>query len=410
MAKRFSRRKFLAGSALAVIGASLSERSVFARVAQVAPEGDRVLVAIFLRGGADGLSLCPPHGDGEYYRVRPTIALPKPGSGSGAAIDLDGYFGLHPAFAPVKPMWDDGRFGIVHAVGFDEMSRSHFDAQEFLETGTPGVKGSNGLLARSLDPLPGTDLLEAVSVSRLTPRALQGPQAVLVAEDLERFDFRAEGWRLEAEERLGTMYGAVHDGVGELGTNALDAVRRLKDTPSIFEPPSHGAFYPDSVAGNGLKQAARIIRSNLGTRCIFIDVEGDFDTHSYQISNNQIDFEPLGLALGAFERDLGTSMERVVVLLMTEFGRAVYETGAAGTDHGTGGAMLLFGGPVLGGKVHGDWPGIEDQQLFQGRDLAVTTDYRDVLAEIFEHHLGIAQPGWLFPGYEPKPIGLVRSL
>ncbi|MGH9457802.1 MAG: DUF1501 domain-containing protein, partial [Thermoanaerobaculia bacterium] len=376
MSSRMTRRRFVSGTALAVIGATLTERSAFGRIARAAGEGDTVLVVLFLRGGADGLALCPPHGDSEYYRVRPTIALPPPGSGSGSVLDLDGYFGLHPALAPLKPFWDDGQLGIVHAVGNDDVSRSHFDAQEFVETGTPGVKGSNGFLARCLDPLPGIDLMEAVAFSRLRPRALQGPQAVLVAEDLSEFDFRATGWRAEAEDRLDAIYRSRIDDVGALGTDSLDAIRRLKITPVLFEPPANGAVYPDSVAGDGLRQAARIITAEMGTRCIFIDVEGDFDTHSAQVVNNQLDFEPIGLALAAFGRDLGTRMDRVVVLVVTEFGRAVYETGAAGTDHGTAGAMIAFGGPVAGGHVHGTWPGLLPHQLRQARDLAVTTDFR----------------------------------
>lgn len=399
--RRTSRRSFVKGVGAAALATALGPRSLLGQMASTAAEGDRVLVLIFLRGGADGLSLAAPWGDPEYYKVRPNIALPSPGkTRDGALIDLDGYFGLHPGLAPLEPAWNEGRLAILQAVGCYALTRSHFEAQEFVETGTPGVKGTSGWISRCIDRLPGTRVTEGVSFSRRMPRAFLGKQSVLVTQDLVEFDFSAPGWKSEAEKTLDSMYADADSLVAPVGRDSLEVMRRIRNTPQIGSSPAHGAVYPDAEIGDGLRQAAQIIKAELGTRCIFIDVEGDFDTHSNQIPLNAKDYSELGDALGAFDRDLGKLMDRVVVTVVTEFGRAVYETGAQGTDHGSAGAMLVLGGGVRGGKIHGTWPGIAREQLYLERDLAVTTDYRDVFLELAGGHLGIPEPSKLFPGYE----------
>jgi uncharacterized protein (DUF1501 family) len=375
------------------------------RTAAAATRDDRVLVMLFLRGGADGLSLCPPYGEPQYYEQRPTIALPRPRqAGAESLVDLDGFFGLHPALAPLAPLYEDGRLAVLHAVGHRSLGRSHFDAQEFVETGTPAVKGTpTGFLDRCLGRAPGRDLMQGVSFSDLAPRAFLGPEPILVARDLSRFDFDAPQWRPEAEVRLSEMYAASPLTVGQTGRDALEALRILKGAPSIGAAPAGGAVYPDVPLGASMAQAAQIIKARLGTRCIFVDVPGDFDTHSYQLKHNQKDYSAIGTALAAFCTDLGNDLDRVVVMVATEFGRAVYESGAQGTDHGTGGAMLLVGGKVKGKRVHGRWPGIAKSELYLERDLAVTTDYRDVFAELARDHLGIPDASALFPGYVAGP-------
>jgi uncharacterized protein (DUF1501 family) len=403
----FSRRVFLRGAGLAALGVGVSPTSLIVRAAQAAGRGDSVLVMLFLRGGADGLSICAPYGDPEYYQQRPTIALPRPlQAGNEALIDLDGHFGLHPDLAPLKPLYSEGRLAVLHAVGNASLGRSHFDAQEFVETGTPAIKGTpTGYLGRCIARAEGSDLMRGVSISDLAPRTLQGPGPgpVLVVRDVSRFDFDAPQWRTEAEACLARMYEDSPLPVGRTGRDALKAIRVLKAAPEIGAPPTVGARYPDVPLGASLQQAAQIIKAGLGTRCLFVDVSGDFDTHSEQIKHNHKEYAELGSALSAFDTDLGKHMDRVLVMVVTEFGRAVYESGAQGTDHGTGGAMLLLGGPVKGGRIHGRWPGLRKDQLYLERDLAVTTDFRDAFAEVARKHLGVADVSDLFPGYVPGP-------
>jgi uncharacterized protein (DUF1501 family) len=400
-----TRRVFLRGAGLAAVGIGASPTSLLLRTAAAATSDDRVLALLFLRGGADGLSLCAPYGAPEYYELRPTIALPRPrSSGALSLIDLDGFFGLHPALAPLAPLYADGSLAVLHAVGNPALSHSHFDAQEFVETGTPAVKGTTtGFLDRCLSRTEGRDLMQGVSFSDLVPRSFLGPEPILVVRDVSRFDFDAPRWRPEAERLLAEMYEANPLAVARTGQDALRALRILKGSPRIGAAPANGAVYPDAPLGVSMAQAAQIIKARFGTRCIFVDVPGDFDTHSLQLERNQKDYATLGAALQAFSVDLGQDMDRVVVMVVTEFGRAVYESGAQGTDHGTGGAMLLLGGRVKGKHVYGRWPGIAKAQLYLERDLAVTTDYRDVFAELARDHLGIPDVKGLFPGYVPGP-------
>jgi len=285
------------------------------------------------------------------------------------------------------------------------MSRSHFDAQEFLETGTPGLRGTQtGWVDRCLSRLPGSALTQGVAFSPLMPRALIGGEPVLVTEDLARFDVEAPGWKSEAESLLREMYASGGDALHDAGRNAIDVLKVLRSKPALGAPAAHGARYPVTSAGLSMQQAAQVIRARLGTRCIFVHVEQKFDTHAEQLVANNIDFANIGGALAAFDQDLGAMMDRVVVVVATEFGRTVAEDGSRGTDHGTGGAILLLGGPVKGGRVYGKWPGIEKKNLFEERDLDVTTDFRDVFAEVAQKHLRIAGGEPLFPGYTPATL------
>ena len=362
-----------------------------------------MLLVAFLRGGADGLSLCAPYADAEYPRLRPTLALPRPGQASGGSlVDLDGHFGLHPALAKLKPLWEERRLAVLHAVGCYGLTRSHFDAQEFLETGTPGSRGtSTGWLDRCLLQGDRRSLEAGLALTPQLPRSFHGPQPVLVARDLLAFDFEAPGWRDEAEAALRRLYDHDAGPVGAVGRASLNAVALLKSTRALKDAPANGAVYPDGVVGKAFRQAACVIKSGLQTRCVFVDVEGDFDTHANQSWQNQKDYTELAASLAAFDRDLGARMERVVVMVVTEFGRTAAENGSLGTDHGSGGALFLLGGPVRGGRVHGRWPGLSRDQLFEGRDLAVTTDFRDAFGEVARKHLRVADSAALFPGYSP---------
>lgn len=399
-----SRRVFLRGAGLAAVGVGLAPSSLLVRTARAAGAGDKVLVKLFLRGAADGLNLCVPHGDPEYYNLRQGIALPRPG-GSGGALNLDGYFGMHPELAPLQPFFGDGRLAFVHAVGNPQLTRSHFDAQDFMESGTPGDKQTaTGWLDRAIARIPGAEVTQAVSFSAQLVRSFLGPEPVLVAQTLSAFDLRARNWRSEAETLLRAMYDADRTPVGSTGRETFEAVNTLLRAPA--PPPSNGAAYPAGSVGNALRQAAGLIKAGIGTRCIYVNVPGGFDTHSNQLVNNTNDYRPLGLALAAFATDLGGLLDNVALMVTTEFGRTAAVNGAAGTDHGTGYCMMVLGGRVRGGRVLGRWPGLGRGQLYENRDLAATTDFRDVFQELARAQFGIAES--LFPGYAPGPgVGVV---
>ncbi len=398
-----SRRVFLRGAGLAAVGVGVAPSSLLVRTAMAA-SGAKVLVKVFLRGGADGLNLCAPFGDSEDYSLRGPIALPRPGQGGGV-VNLDGYFGMHPELAPLEPLYRDGRLAFVHAVGNPELTRSHFDAQDFMESGTPGDKQTaTGWLDRAISQIPGDEVTQAVSFSPQLVRSYLGPEPVLVAQTLSSFDLRARSWRSEAEALLTSMYQADPTPVGTTGLETFEAINTLLRAPT--PPPSNGAQDPNGNTGNALRQAAGLIKNGVGTRTIYVNVTGAFDTHSNQLAGNTNDYRPLGQALAAFATDLGGLLDDVVLLVTTEFGRTARVNGAAGTDHGTGYAMMVLGGRVRGGRVLGRWPGLSSSQLYQNRDLAATTDFRDVFQEVARAQFGISAS--LFPGYTPGPgVGVV---
>lgn len=395
-----SRRIFLRNAGVAAVGIGFHPSSLMVRAASGAAAGAKVLVKVFLRGGADGLALVVPFGDPDYQGLRRNIAL-----GRGEVVSLDGFFGLHPGLAPLKPLYDDGRLAVIPAVGALGLTRSHFDAQDFMENGTPGVRTTpTGWLDRAIAAVPGDSVTEAVSFSTQLTRSFLGPEPVLVAQSLSSFDLRARNWRSEAEALLAAMYQT--DGpIGETGRDTFAAMKVLLGNPAVQAPPSGGAAYPNAAVGNGLRQAAQIVKSGIGTRCIYVNVPGAFDTHSNQLTSNQLEFSRLGEALAAFDRDLGVLRDDVVVMVTTEFGRTASVNGSAGTDHGSAFSMLVLGGRVRGGRVYGRWPGLGRGQLYQERDLAVGTDFRDVFGEVARAQLGV---DGLFPNFAPSaPLGLV---
>jgi len=401
MSADLSRRVFLKGAGLAAVGVGFHPSSLLVRAAQAAEAGTQVLVQVFLRGGADGLNQVVPFGDPDYYDLRRDIALPRPGQ-SGGVSSLDGYFGLHPELAPLMPLWQDGRLAIAPAVGNDGLTRSHFDAQDFMETGTPGVKTTaDGWLERSIARIPGSEVMQAVAFASVLPRSFLGGEPVLVAQNLATFDLRARTWRTEAETLLRGMYDPRSDAFGEVGRETFSAIQVLASSPGIAAAPANGAVYPNATVGNSLRQAAAVIKAGLGTRCIFVNVTGGFDTHANQLAANTNDYRSLGAALAAFATDLGSRLDDVVVMVDTEFGRTAALNGSGGTDHGAAHCMLAFGGRVRGGRIVGRWPGLSRADLHESRDLAFAVDYRDAFQEIARAQLGITES--LFPGYTPGP-------
>jgi uncharacterized protein (DUF1501 family) len=391
---------------MSVIGLGFRPSPFLVRSAEAASAA-RTLVAIFQRGAADGLNMVVPYGDTAYYNIRSTVAIPPPGA-DGGAIDLDGYFGFHPALAPLKPLYSAGELAVVHAVGSHDSTRSHFDAQDFMETAVPGVKSiRDGWLNRAAGEVPGDSVLEAVSVSNRIPRALQGPETATAIRLMSDFDLRVRGWREDAARELDAMYGSAANLVGRTGRETLEAVRLVQAVAGRIGGPENGASYPAGSVGTAMQQAAQLIRSELGVRIVFVDVPG-WDHHANQNAQLQTELTTLARAMAAFHQDLGPRMAEVVVLTMTEFGRTAGENGSNGTDHGHASVMLLLGGTVRGGRVYGRWPGLSPALLNEGRDLSVTTDFREVFAEAARAQLGVADARAVFPGWAPAaPPGII---
>lgn len=401
------RRIFVKSGALALVTMGLSpsflRRMAYGMELKNVPKG-KTLVCLFQRGAADGLNVVVPHGEQAYYDMRPTIAVARPGQASGA-IDLDGFFGLHPSLAPLKPLWDQKLLAPIHAVGSPSTSRSHFDAQDFMETGTPDVKGtSDGWLNRML-AVQGTCQeceavpFRAVAMTAQTPRILEGPSETVAMSSLGEFSVRATGSEVEQLEALYRTGSA--DLVHGTGQEMFDAVKLLRSANPQKYAPRNNAVYPKSQFGQRLMQIAQLIKSNVGLEVAFADV-GGWDTHvnqgngTGQLANRLDDF---ATTLAAFTQDMGDQMNDVLVLTMSEFGRTARENGNRGTDHGHATAFFVLGGGVKGGKVYGKWPGLAPEQLNEGRDLKLTTDFRTVFSEVAVKHLGATRVEKIFPGY-----------
>jgi uncharacterized protein (DUF1501 family) len=415
------RRVFMKSGAMALVTMGLSpsflRRMAFGAglssgAASKGAARGKTLICLFQRGAADALNVVVPFGEAAYYRMRPNIAIPRPGAaGLGGAIDLDGFFGLHPALAPMKPLWDMGILAPVHAVGSPSNTRSHFDAQDYMETGTPDQKGTrDGWLNRYL-ALQGTceagcthtakaSPFRAVAMTQQTPRMLEGPAPTIAMNSLDEFSVRAAGPaadRLEALYRTGTA-DVVHAAGGEM----FEAVKILKAANPQKYLPQNGAAYPNSQFGQRLRQIAQLIKADVGLEVAFADV-GGWDTHVNQgASTGQLAqrLDDFARSVAALVTDLGDRMADVTIMTMSEFGRTARQNGNGGTDHGHASALFVIGGDVKGRKVHGRWPGLEPEQLYEGRDLALTTDFRSVFSEVAAKQLGAKRLDALFPGYD----------
>lgn len=438
---KLTRRQILTGVTLAAAAGAASgyEQSLSALASvTVGPRGKRqdgdALVVLFLRGGADGLNIVVPYGDDNYYKLRPSLALARPNDrtadAKARALELDGYFGLHPALAPLLPLYQSGQMGIVHAIGSGDQTRSHFEAMATMERGIAHDTGTaSGWLARHLSTTaaPDDSPLRAVAISETMPDSLRGALAATALTSLT--DFRLNAPPTGADNQIhhahddrnnaltDTLRGlyASHEvspdllqSAGKETLAALDAVKRLD--PAHYRP-TPGAIYPNNELGNGFRQAACLIKGNVGLEVACLDM-GGWDTHVAQ--GRDAGWQPsrlgdLARALAAFAADLGPHMTRVTTLVMTEFGRRAYENSGLGTDHGRASCWFLIGGGVQGGKVHADWPGLAEHQLDGPGDLRVTTDYRDVLAEAVAHRLNNNNLAAVFPEYTPRFRNLFRA-
>ena len=409
-----NRRLFLRNAGLAMVGVGTAP--VWLKRALYAADGPRkkILVAIFQRGAADGLNIVVPHGERRYYEMRPTIAIPPPSGADreNSAIDLDGFFGLHPALAPLKPIFEAQHLAIVHAAGSPDPTRSHFDAQDFMESGTPGLKATNeGWLNRSLLPEPaGVSPVRAVAMGVELPRAMRGRNNAVAIENLNSFQVRNDG----ASKVFQAMYADSSDAVlNGAGRETFDAVKLLQSVEKQAYKP--GAEYPRGRFGDSLQQIARLIKSDVGVEVAFADI-GGWDHHVNEVAQQPAQGQlaqrlgEFGQGLAAFWKDLGDRMAEVALVTMSEFGRTARENGNRGTDHGHANVMFVMGGDVRGGKVYGDWPGLANEKLYEGRDLALTTDFRSVLGELVQTHLGNRDLNAVFPGFSSTNFrGLVRT-
>ena len=407
-----SRRVFMKNGGLALLSLGFAP-AFLARTVEAAAARRRILITIFQRGAVDGLNMVVPFGERDYYAARPSIAIQRPGAADGA-LDLDGFFGLHPRLAPLKPLWDAGQLAIVHASGSPDGTRSHFDAQDYMETATPGVKSTqDGWLNRYLHAREHAEAtpFRAVALSGQLPRALHGSAPALAMAQIGQFGIRAGQATDMVQTSFESEYAAAADSVlNKTGGQAFDAVRMLKSADPLKYRPDNGAEYPRTGYGDALRQIAQLVKSDVGLEVAFAEA-GGWDTHANQGSaagelGRRLD--DFGRGIAALVRDLGDRMADVVIMTMSEFGRAVAENGNRGTDHGHGNAMMVIGGPVRGGKVYGRWPGLAREQRYDGRDLAVTTDFRTVFAEVVRGHLGVADTRQIFPGFTgAQKIGLI---
>ncbi len=398
-----SRRIFLKNGGLALVSLGFAP-TFLARTVAAADARRRVLITIFQRGAVDGLNMIVPFGERAYYAARPSLAIAAPGRSEDAAVDLDGFFGLHPRLAPLKPLFDARQMAIVHACGSPDSTRSHFDAQDYMETATPGVKSTqDGWLNRYLHAREhqAATPFRAVALAPQLPRALQGLEPALAIGQISQFGIRGNGNDM-VQSSFESEYAAAADSVlHSTGREAFDAVKMLKGANLGQYTPANGAEYPRSAFGEALRQIAQLVKADVGLEVAFAE-SGNWDHHVNEgaaVGVLATRLDDLARGVTALVRDLGDHMQDVVILTMSEFGRAVVENGNRGTDHGHGNAMMIIGGPVRGGKVYGRWPGLAPEQRYDRRDLAVTTDFRSVFAEVVQRHLGLADTRPVFPGF-----------
>jgi len=412
------------GAGLAAVGWTASKASALADVAVTPPgqetSGD-ILVTLFLRGGADGLSIVVPYAEDAYHRARPALGIPSPKDGRAPAaqraIDLDGFFGLNPAMGALMPLYHDGTLAAVHACGSGDQSRSHFEAMAVMERGLASAPTglASGWIARHLTATQGSNQspLRAVAFSSIMPDSLRGATDATAVSSLADFRLYVPETpdstpAAEIRQALAEFY---HDGKDAIATAGRETLAVL-DTLNRIDPErykaANGALYPTTEVGNGLKQVACLIKARVGLEVACLDRTG-WDTHVAQGNLLAPQRADISNSIAAFVKDLGAGMKTVTILVMTEFGRRVHENTGLGTDHGRGTIMLLAGGGIAGGKVYSKWPGLEDRQLEGGIDIRVTTDYRDVLSEVLSKRLRNHNLAAVFPEYSSRFPGVTKT-
>ena len=419
------RRDLLWGAAAASLGLLPVGRSAWAVVGEPPASAPRRLIVVFLRGAADGLSIVVPYADPAYYQARSSIALGRPGT-EGGALDLDGRFGLHPALSPLMPLWKSGKLGFVHASGSPDATRSHFDAQDYMESATPGRKSTqDGWLNRLLGALPApaggrATATRAVSIGAVLPRIYAGNNQVANIASGAAATRPTQLDRPVISQAFDKLYSA-DDKMSRAYQASQQSRREVMDSmaPSDLEremtAANNGAPLPNGFPDDAVRLAT-LMRNDARVQLAFMEV-GGWDTHanqggaSGQLANR---LSPLGSGLAALATRLGPAFDETVVVVVSEFGRTVHQNGNGGTDHGHGNVIWALGGRVNGGRVLGQWPGLDSSALYEGRDLAVTTDFRTVVAEVLERHLLLPDARLdevlpRFSGSHGKALGLVHA-
>lgn len=409
-----NRRQVLTAASLAAISWIGGARSALAQVVvNPSRESDEVIVVIFLRGGADGLNVVVPYREDAYYRLRPSLALAPPSKPSkDRVLDLDGFFAFHPAMAPLLPYFAEGHLAVVHACGSFDETRSHFDAMSAMERGLATASGeqTSGWLARYLDqPAAHSDsALRAIAFGDVLPDSLRGATAAMAMSSLDDFKLQVPGeFGGNFQRAIHEQYSKHNDAVSIAGRQTLRALEQLNELSLGAQKP--GASYPNSDLGAALRQVSTLVKAGVGLEVACLD-KGGWDTHVAQGGSTGWQstlLDDLSKSLAAFAQDLGPKMARVTTVVMTEFGRRAYENSGLGTDHGRASFMLVLGSGVKGGRVHANWPGLEEHQLEGPGDLRVTTDYRDVLAELLIRKMGLTNVTGVFPGLRHQPVGIL---
>ncbi|MGH1365380.1 MAG: DUF1501 domain-containing protein [Calditrichia bacterium] len=418
-----SRRAFLKAGGLALFSLSVGGTPLFlSRTAQAAENlsGYRrrnTLVTIFQRGAMDGLMAVSPLNDPRLLKLRPNLGMTAAKSAERRLLELDGNFGLHPSFASLKRFYDEERLAIVHGIGSPNNTRSHFDAQDYMETGTPGDKGtSSGWLNRAIG-LMGHEAtpFQAVSMTPAMPRALYGNNAAIALTDLN--DFKLSGRQARAVvqsagKSIEELYRqTTQDLLKESGKDSFDAIRTISDIEINGYKPANGAKYPTSPLGKNLKQIAILVKADVGLEVAFAESNG-WDTHVRQgtaTGSFARRADDLADCINAFWTDLGVYQDNVTLMTMTEFGRTVAENGSVGTDHGRASCMFVLGNNVEGGQIYGGIPELDVDALEDGRDLPVQIDFRSLFTEVAVKHLRVKNQAALFPGWNGKPLQLLKG-
>lgn len=393
------------------------KRLVFGQAPAVPDAGARTLVCVFLRGGADTLNLVVPYGDDGYYRNRPTLSIQHPSkSGEDASIRLDDFYAFHPRLKPLHAAFAEGRLGIVQAVGSDNPTGSHFEAQDQIEHGESyGRSLGGGWLGRHLrwrTASAGADSpLSAVAIGPTLPEALRGAPAASAFESIDEIQVPAStNGPAAVSKALAAMYATEVGVLGQYGRETLELLKKVEALRGKPYIPAAGVEYPADSFGKGLREVARLVKVNVGLEVACVDLAG-WDTHFFQGTTGGLLgnlAESLARGVAAFDADLAGHRDRVTTVILTEFGRRLYENGSAGTDHGRGFALMALGDRVNGGRVHGGWPGFEEDDLFPGPGgLKHTLDYRSVLSEILAGAMGNGATDKVFPNFTPQPVGLV---
>lgn len=377
---------------------------------------NKVLVCIFQRGAMDGLMAVSPYTDPNLKILRPTLYM-SPAESEGKLIDLDGRFGLHPALQSFSPYFTEGRMAIVHGVGSPNNTRSHFDAQDYMESGTPFSKSTgSGWLNRAVGLL-GHDAtpFRAVSLTSSLPRSFYGDNEALAINNLQEFAIQMRGNPLAsnlASKSFEQLYDQTSSEIlNKTGKESFDAMKML-DVKNIRNyQPAAGVVYPNSALGNALKQIAVLIKMDVGMEVAFAE-SGGWDTHFNQgaangtLARNLKDFSD---SIAAFWKDLDAYQDALTVMTMTEFGRTAHQNGTGGTDHGRASCLFVLGNDVQGGKVYNNIKSLAKEDLEDGRDLPVSTDFRSVFSAVADGHLKINNDKTLFPGWDGKSLGLMKG-